>query len=314
MIPVPDQIEAGLLVCPRSGQRLWVEGTSLVAAGSGERYEYTGGVPILLLDAALRARYLEEQGAAMAIEYRRPQPRWRQFLDRWSNRPAQRSGAPEQAFHAVVASQPEGALCISVGGGPTRAHRNLVNINLDRFENVDVVADAYHLPYADGAVDAVHCEAVLEHLELPERAVAEMFRVMKPGGQLFACTPFLQAFHAYPNHFQNFTQVGHDRLFARAGFEIVSSGACVGPTFALSDLLSLYLRQYLPGRRLSRVAAKLTRLLGSLLSGVDGRLLLREDAHLLASTVFTHGRRSISAASHPAPATPKSPPTSPPAR
>jgi predicted SAM-dependent methyltransferase len=33
------------------------------------------------------------------------------------------------------------------------------------FANVDVVADAYALPYATGSVDAVHCEAVLEHLE-----------------------------------------------------------------------------------------------------------------------------------------------------
>jgi SAM-dependent methyltransferase len=37
---------------------------------------------------------------------------------------------------------------------------------------------------------------VIEHLEFPERAVAEMYRVLKPGGLALLNTPFLQAFHA----------------------------------------------------------------------------------------------------------------------
>jgi ubiquinone/menaquinone biosynthesis C-methylase UbiE len=76
-------------------------------------------------------------------------------------------------------------------------------------------------------VAGLHCEAVLEHLEFPDVAVGEMFRVLRPGGLVFAATPFLQSYHGYPDHFQNFTLHGHQRLFERAGFSILQSGTCV---------------------------------------------------------------------------------------
>ncbi len=38
------------------------------------------------------------------------------------------------------------------------------------------------LPYPEGSFDAVFVHAVLQHIDEPERAVAELFRVMKPGG------------------------------------------------------------------------------------------------------------------------------------
>jgi SAM-dependent methyltransferase len=158
-----------------------------------------------------------------------------------------RSSASEEAFQSLFSGLEDGALCISVGGGPTRVHPALVNVNIGLFPNVDVVADAYELPYAEGVVDAVHCEAVLEHLEFPEEAVREMYRVLRPGGRLFAATPFLQAFHGYPDHYQNFTLTGHVRLFERAGFSVLSSGTCVGPTFAMRDLGANYFRKSVPG-------------------------------------------------------------------
>ena len=73
-----------------------------------------------------------------------------------------------------------------------------------------------------------------------DEAVREMFRVLRVGGQVFAATPFMQHFHAYPNHFQNFTLIGHRRLFERAGFTIESAGVCVGPTYAAWGLVFRY--------------------------------------------------------------------------
>ncbi len=154
-----------------------------------------------------------------------------------------------------------------------------------------MVGTAYALPFASCSVDAIYCEAVLEHLEHPELAVAEMHRVLRHGGQLFAATPFLQPYHGYPDHFQNFTLSGHVRLFERASFGITASGTCVGPAFALVDLLSNFLREFLPTRlsepwRLLRDAAgRFTCLL------VDRYLLRRPDSHMLASArSFTAAR------------------------
>jgi SAM-dependent methyltransferase len=44
--------------------------------------------------------------------------------------------------------------------------------------------DALALPVGDGTVDVVWCERLLQHLEQPERAVAEMVRVLRPGGRV----------------------------------------------------------------------------------------------------------------------------------
>jgi SAM-dependent methyltransferase len=44
--------------------------------------------------------------------------------------------------------------------------------------------DALALPLPDASVDVVWCERVLQHLTQPERAVAEMVRVLRPGGRV----------------------------------------------------------------------------------------------------------------------------------
>lgn len=49
------------------------------------------------------------------------------------------------------------------------------------------VADASELPYEDASFDAVTCSFGLSHMEYPQTAVEEAFRVLKPGGQ-FAFT------------------------------------------------------------------------------------------------------------------------------
>jgi SAM-dependent methyltransferase len=182
---------------------------------------------------------------------------------------------------------------ISIGGGPLRAHPTFWNLNLAPFPNVDVVGDAHRLPLLSSGVGAIHCEAVLEHLEDPEVAVAEMFRVLMPGGLVFAATPFLQVFHGYPDHYRNFTLSGHRRLFVSSGFEILDSGACVGPAFALVDVASNLLREYVPTRVLSRLSWLVTRLVGRAVVQLD-RLFLRSPAsHVVASTTFVLARKPV---------------------
>ncbi len=282
------------MVCPHSRQRLVADGDALVTEDRRHRYPLLDGVPILLKDPGRVAEYRQGPGEGMFAEYEEPEGgvRLKRILARLARLGGDhRSATSKDAFEAAIASQPAGTLCLSIGGGPTRAHPNLVNLNLDRFPNVDVVADAYDLPYADASVDAVHCEAVLEHLEFPDRAVAEMFRVLAPGGQIFAATPFLQAFHAYPNHFQNFTLEGHNRLFQRAGFEVLASGACVGPTFAITDLIALYLRFFVPTRPLSRAMQLLALLAALPLRTLDLLVHRSSQDHFLASTVYCHLRK-----------------------
>ncbi len=252
---IDEQLRRGALVCPRTLQPLLREGDRLRTQDGGATYRTVDGVPILLPDGDRGGASPRGRDDAMAKEYDElsrlaalPQRPIRKRVSRWLNdrAAASRTAGVQGAFHELFAGLDAGALCLSIGGGPKRVDPRLVNLNIGPFANVDVVADAYALPYANGSVDAIHCEAVLEHLEFPDKAVGEMYRVLRPGARVYAATPFLQAFHGYPDHFQNFTLNGHRRLFERAGFSIDRIGPAVGPVFALRDLAGQTLRHGLP--------------------------------------------------------------------
>ena len=289
MPSIEQQIETGRLVCPSSRQPLVRDGDRLMTRDGRFVYPIVKGVPVLL-DRERQAGYLTQLDGAMREQYARAAflPELARLFERvvtWGG--DYRSDAAKQALNETIVNQPEDALCVSVGGGPMRIRHTLVNLNIDLFPNVDVVADAYELPYASDSVDAIYCEAVLEHLEFPNDAVKEMCRVLRPGGQVFAATPFLQLFHGYPNQFQNFTLVGHERLFARAGFDIKSSGVCVGPTYALLEGLTNYSR-YLPGRLLAKWIYRGWRLLSVAIRPLDRWVNRHPEASILASSTYVH--------------------------
>jgi SAM-dependent methyltransferase len=54
--------------------------------------------------------------------------------------------------------------------------------------------DAHHLEFADQTFDGCRAERVLTHLGRPQRALAEMRRVTRPGGRIAAAEPDLEAF------------------------------------------------------------------------------------------------------------------------
>lgn len=76
----------------------------------------------------------------------------------------------------------------------------------------DIVGDIHMLPFADNSVDAIVCIAILEHIEEPQKAVREMHRVLKPGGQCFIYTPFLYYFHPMPGYYKDFYRFTRDGM------------------------------------------------------------------------------------------------------
>jgi SAM-dependent methyltransferase len=74
--------------------------------------------------------------------------------------------------------------------------------------------DGRTIPFPDASFDYVLCTEVLEHAEAPEMLVAEMHRVLRPGGTLLATIPFSARVHYAPYDFQRFTRFGLQHLFA----------------------------------------------------------------------------------------------------
>jgi ubiquinone/menaquinone biosynthesis C-methylase UbiE len=54
-----------------------------------------------------------------------------------------------------------------------------------RDQTVPIQGDSERLPFPDGAFDAVTCANSFHHYPHQDRAVAEMYRVLRPGGRLF---------------------------------------------------------------------------------------------------------------------------------
>jgi SAM-dependent methyltransferase len=49
--------------------------------------------------------------------------------------------------------------------------------------------DGYDYPFEDGSFSAVVCSDAIEHVQKPEAMLAEMWRVLAPGGRLVVTTP-----------------------------------------------------------------------------------------------------------------------------
>ncbi len=76
-------------------------------------------------------------------------------------------------------------------------------------------ADALRLPFGAEAFDRVICSEVLEHVADPRQAVAELWRVLRPGGLMAASvpTPFTEwAFRFASDDYFN-SPGGHVRIF-----------------------------------------------------------------------------------------------------
>jgi SAM-dependent methyltransferase len=123
----------------------------------------------------------------------------------------------------------------SVGAG-ARALNDAEDIRVLCFDvysssEIDFIADAHKIPLPDASIDGVWIQAVLEHVIQPEQVVAEIHRVLKPNGVVYAEIPFMQTVHEGAYDFTRFTDNGVRWLFRR--FDRLESGVVLGPGSAL---------------------------------------------------------------------------------
>jgi SAM-dependent methyltransferase len=84
----------------------------------------------------------------------------------------------------------------------------------------DVVGDLHELPVSDGSFDFVLCTEVLEHVADPARVLAELARILKPGGGLLLTVPFVMELHEEPHDHYRYTSHGLRGLLEDAGFTV----------------------------------------------------------------------------------------------
>jgi SAM-dependent methyltransferase len=131
---------------------------------------------------------------------------------------------------------------LEVGGEDVTYSRwfpNHVVINVTRNPLVHIQADVHRLPFREGIFDLVLCTEVLEHLHTPELALAEMQRVLKPGGKLLLTTPFAYAIHYAPTDYWRYTRHGLERLLR--GWRVAEITESTSDAAALATLFHYWL-------------------------------------------------------------------------
>jgi len=117
---------------------------------------------------------------------------------------------------------------------PPRGIRR-VTVDIDPRVTPDILADAHdlHMIPSDSA-DAVLVVSVLHHCRKPWMVVQELYRILKPGGVIYANVPFIFPFHVDPDDYWRVSHHGIDVLFEQ--FEKIDSGYNRGPASAMTEL------------------------------------------------------------------------------
>lgn len=134
--------------------------------------------------------------------------------------PSRNDGNPyPDCFSKLVENTSSDGLILDCGSGDrSYPDSRVVNFEYSIFRSPDVFGDGHKLPFKDNSFDLVLSQAVIEHLHDPFTAVSEIYRVLKPGGTVYAESAFIQPLHAVPYHFFNTTAWGLEHLFKQ--FEI----------------------------------------------------------------------------------------------
>jgi len=113
-------------------------------------------------------------------------------------------------------------------------------------------ADLYYsggrFPVPDASFDAVICSQVLEHIFQPAEFLAEIRRVLRPGGKLLLTTPFAWDEHSQPYDFGRYSSFGLAHLLAESGFTTVAQRKTCPDARTLVQLTSGYVYKTLRTR------------------------------------------------------------------
>jgi SAM-dependent methyltransferase len=187
-----------------------------------------------LLERAIRAGAPEAQARellAQVVDQLAAEPARERLFDGVSHaRPDRDRSWEEHETQLLARSSGVGAVHLELGtwsAWPASRQRALADeyglaevIRLD-FEPVyelDVVADAQALPFADATIDRISADSVLEHLAHPHHVIRECHRVLKPGGVMRLATPWTFALHGYPDDYLRYSPSFYERACREAGF------------------------------------------------------------------------------------------------
>jgi SAM-dependent methyltransferase len=110
-------------------------------------------------------------------------------------------------------------------------------INMKHSEVIDVQypeVDMQKLPFQNDTFDFVISDQVIEHLQNPQQAIKESYRVLKKGGIAIHTTCFINYVHLYPIDFWRFSPEALNYICEYCGFSQILQCEGWGNRIAIS--------------------------------------------------------------------------------
>jgi SAM-dependent methyltransferase len=152
----------------------------------------------------------------------------------------------------TLADLPDSARIVDLGAGGRRVRPNVTAVDVLPGEGVDIVADIHALPLEAGVYDLAICTGTLNLCHDPRRVLAEVYRVLDNGGLFHLEVGMFQPYNPEPEDYWRFTIPGLKKLLEDAGFEIVRTGAHIGPFSAMTNNAAFLIGKIFAGPSLPR--------------------------------------------------------------
>lgn len=117
----------------------------------------------------------------------------------------------------------------------------LKTLDLTQDDGADYVGTVEDTSLSDASFDLVICTQVLEHSSDPWKAVAEIRRILRPGGYAILSAPHVWFYHPHPHDHWRFTQEGMVRICEKGGLRTVRLLAQGGTVLTLAQIANFAL-------------------------------------------------------------------------
>ena len=139
---------------------------------------------------------------------------------------------------------------LDVGCG-TKPYRSLFKVESYRGLDIDspitrdrgIADDLYDgnlFPYQNESFDSALCNQVLEHVFNPDEFLAEINRILKPGGKLLLTVPFVWDEHEQPYDYARYSSFGLKALLEKNGLKIIRHRKLAADATILFQLTNVY--------------------------------------------------------------------------